>query len=497
LGNINWLHTEKLSSKNFQICQKFKRCLEKLSALDQCLDKKYSFHAALQNLEQICSSELFQSESRNEDLKQINILGLLEAAAIDFTHAWICEMNDNKWPNKPAPNPYLSVGLQKHFNMPHASASKELEFSLRLNKRFTNHFDQIIYSYALNEGDSNLKPSTLFRNIKQMSAEALLQGFQPDYFDKNLEHKILDKSKLEYFDDVEALAIDKDEVIKGGQNLLQSQAKCPFSAFAKHRLKLKEMEDPSISINAIDRGNILHELLELFWKKHKNQNNLNALNNTELKTEIEKQSQQIKKDFEYRLPEDKKAIEIELVRAQEITFDFLQLDRNRQNFTVTATEEKLSQNIAGLNISLRADRIDELNDGGQLIIDYKTGKCSTKGWLAPRMEEPQLPLYLQGQKKVQALAYARLTLNKKELGYSGIASQPGIAQGIDDCHDSKKRSNKHFNLDWETLRQSWQEDLETSSESFQAGLNLVNPKDNKSCDYCEFSTICRVSELKE
>ncbi len=43
--------------------------------------------------------------------------------------------------------------------------------------------------------------------------------------------------------------------------------------------------------------------------------------------------------------------------------------------------------------NLRLDRIDRLNDGTFLVIDYKSGDVSPKSWDLPRPDDVQLPLY--------------------------------------------------------------------------------------------------------
>ena len=48
---------------------------------------------------------------------------------------------------------------------------------------------------------------------------------------------------------------------------------------------------------------------------------------------------------------------------------------------------------AGLTLKLRLDRVDRLNDGSLLVIDYKTGNVSPKAWELPRPDDVQLPLY--------------------------------------------------------------------------------------------------------
>lgn len=43
---------------------------------------------------------------------------------------------------------------------------------------------------------------------------------------------------------------------------------------------------------------------------------------------------------------------------------------------------------------MSVDRVDQLEDGRRIIIDYKTGAAiDTKNWASERLSEPQLPIY--------------------------------------------------------------------------------------------------------
>jgi hypothetical protein len=68
--------------------------------------------------------------------------------------------------------------------------------------------------------------------------------------------------------------------------------------------------------------------------------------------------------------------------------------------------------IAGLTFDLRLDRIDRLNDGSLLVIDYKSGDVSPKSWELPRPDDVQLPLYagfaLDGEKRLGGLVFAKV-----------------------------------------------------------------------------------------
>ncbi|MBI5893282.1 MAG: PD-(D/E)XK nuclease family protein, partial [Deltaproteobacteria bacterium] len=60
----------------------------------------------------------------------------------------------------------------------------------------------------------------------------------------------------------------------GGENLwtatmLETLAKCPFSFYMKYILKLDEKEEPDIEMDDLTQGNILHRILERFYKTAK------------------------------------------------------------------------------------------------------------------------------------------------------------------------------------------------------------------------------------
>ena len=145
--------------------------------------------------------------------------------------------------------------------------------------------------------------------------------------------------------------------------------------------------------------------------------------------------------------------------------------------------------------NIRIDRIDELEDGSLLFIDYKSGQQHQNKWLTPRMEEPQLPLYLisnDSGKKASGIAFAKL--NHNDPGYTGIGNSDNIAPGI--IHCARETKNNRFEPDWEKQINLWQEDLSMLAKDFLAGNFLVDPKNkSKTCEYCNFQKLCRIQEI--
>ena len=132
-----------------------------------------------------------------------------------------------------------------------------------------------------------------------------------------------------------------------------------------------------------------------------------------------------------------------------------------------------------------------LADGRTVIIDYKTGNVARKDWLGERIKEPQLPLY--------ALAHDE----KKRTPTSGIAFasvKHNESKIISLCEESIFNSGKKAiteENEWFENRADWPDIFTKLAEDFLAGDAQVNPIDEKTCDYCDLQSVCRVSQLRK
>src|SRR5260370_30321850 len=105
---------------------------------------------------------------------------------------------------------------------------------------------------------------------------------------------------------------------------------------------------------------------------------------------------------------------------------WLEDELGRPKFAVKQREEKASDvQIGPLHLNLRIDRVDE-TEGGELVIDYKTGRAATTDWLSERPDAPQLPLYavMSDSARLGGVAFARLRVGK-EMGWKGFAAGDG------------------------------------------------------------------------
>jgi ATP-dependent helicase/nuclease subunit B len=114
-------------------------------------------------------------------------------------------------------------------------------------------------------------------------------------------------------------------------------------------------------------------------------------------------------------------------RLRRLLRPWLEHELARPWFAVKQREEKADNvQIGPLHLSLRVDRVDETR-GGELLIDYKTGRVSTSDWLSERPDAPQLPLYavMSDATRLGGVAFARLRVGK-DMGLKGFAARDGV-----------------------------------------------------------------------
>jgi hypothetical protein len=109
------------------------------------------------------------------------------------------------------------------------------------------------------------------------------------------------------------------------------------------------------------------------------------------------------------------------------------------DFEVIACEQVAEVEIEEIRVKMIVDRIDQLADGRQVIIDYKTGAAvDIKNWADARITEPQLPIYAAlVSDDVAAVVFAKVLLDKP--GFAGVADEKDILPGVQGVGDEKQK----------------------------------------------------------
>jgi RecB family exonuclease len=148
-------------------------------------------------------------------------------------------------------------------------------------------------------------------------------------------------------------------------------------------------------------------------------------------------------------------------------------------------EEKKPIEIGGLHLEIRADRIDELPNGRQVILDYKTGEVKSRSWTGPRLDEPQLPLYcITSDSPIAGAVFARIRADGMEFAGVSDIELPAF----------KSYAEKHGPPLREQIGE-WRRSLTSLAAQFREGDARVDPKNgDKTCQYCKIVPLCRIRE---
>lgn len=484
LLEMGWPGPGPLDSMEYQQVEHFYRMLDSLGELD-AVEGELDYRGALGVLERVSAATVFQAQTPDAP---IQVLGLLEAAGLHFDALWICNMGDREWPLAPAPNPFIPAGLQRTLGMPRADAGRELAYARELMAHLRQSCAEVIASFANIEEEVAVAASPLLEDFRVEDATPGNQ-FPPHWTPAAAE-------SLEWFEGgaPPAVAPAEAEQIRGGSAILGNQAQCPFRAFAFHRLDARPFDDPRVALTPMERGIILHEALNHLWGKLEDSARLAATGADEREQLCIESAEVALDSFRQRGGRmvGNQLLALEQRRLQRLLLDWLDVEGERQAFSVIAREEMHELELGPLTITLRIDRVDQLADGGKLVIDYKTGDSRTNLWLGERPEEPQLPLYTQllGSDDVRGISFAILRPNTLE--YRGLASADqggGISADIAHAH---RRADIAIE-DWSELQLHWQRVLQALGQEFLDGHAPVDPIDRKrSCAHCGLEALCRI-----
>jgi probable DNA repair protein len=487
LNTFAWPGERPIQGAEFQTMEAWKGLLDQFSSLD-LVSGGLTYNGALSLLQRLAREQTYQVESEEVP---VQVMGLLEAAGMQFDQLWVMGLHEETWPSPARANPFIPIKLQRQVNMQHASAERELEYARRITSRLAASANKVIFSSPLSEAGRELRPSPLLKDYPLQKIE------QPS--DISYAASIFDSSKIEHFHDERAPEV-KEAQASGGTGLFKDQAACPFRAFARHRLGARSLAEAEIGLNPMQRGQLVHDCLQLFWGKISSHKELMELTHGAMALHINQCAAKVIKRFQAKRPFTATArfMLIEQNRLQTMMHEWLSLERQRQPFSVIEREQKHSCNIEGLKIQTRLDRIDQLPDGSLIVIDYKTGKVALASWIDERPDEPQLPLYaVTAEGNIAAVVFGQI--KRGEMKFVGLTDD---AYGAEDSPTlipevktlSKSRVSRSF-TDWGGLFLFWEANLKTLAKNYRKGDARVDPHKTNTCMYCDLGTLCRINEL--
>lgn len=475
-----WPSDTTLSSEDFQLRQTWLDTLQSLGRLE-LVQARMSRSEALAHLRALAAETLFQPEAVTD--APVQVLGPLEALGLHFDGVWLLGMHHEQWPQQVRPSPFLPMRLQVRLEMPHASPARELAYARRISARLLDLAAEVIVSHAQQEEGRELEPSPLFVNLAEVALSDVPQADIPLPSAWLLEGAAA--QKMAFVQDASAPSLIAGSQVRGGARVLQLQSDCPFRACAELRLGAQALETPDLGPDARLRGEALHAVMERVWGELGTRAALLALDEAACKALVERHARAAMDELarKRRSLWPARLQDLEVARLSELVSAWLLLERERPPFVVEARESTQLIEIGGLQLKVKIDRIDRVNDaaGCRLILDYKTGTAKPADWAGERPAAPQLPLYAVSTPQTCALAFAQVRAG--DMAFSGLQDAQGADAGLTAVEG-----------EWDAVLADYRHVLQALAENFRQGRAEVDPRQPSVCTHCDLSMLCRIHE---
>ncbi len=322
-------------------------------------------------------------------------------------------------------------------------------------------------------------------------------------------------------DDIEKLNPESLEILKSYTNRqysisqLEMYAKCPFKFFVERILKIDTIEEPSEDIEAMEMGNILHNILFQFYTRLRELNiNLYSCSNETLER-VSKLLNQIAYEeisgTNFKSPltfyEKEKIFGIGGNEKESILNRFIEYEwENNKDYipsyfevrfgsiTEESSDTVLSDSqpvtVEGVKLKGKIDRIDVSNTGDTFnIIDYKlSGKKPSFRELKEGVSL-QLPVYLYASSQLLKRKYGKNFSPEDMIIYSLKYSEDEFGKIRVVSSDSEiKDSSQLIKLTMQHIRDY----VQRISEG-KFGLSNREDRETLVCRYCNFKSVCRIN----
>jgi probable DNA repair protein len=516
LETMGWPGRTSPTSAEFQAISRWQQAVDACGSLG--FDgRSVTWSEFRSTLERELAETLYSAESEDTP---IQIAGPAESAGLSADAIWFLGADESAWPGSGRTHPLLPVEVQRSARMPHASPQLDWELAESITARLLAAAPEVVFSYAQQKEGLEMRPSRLITAIAG-AAQALPEELAPEAPKAPITVAFEDRERipvpaappvlppvrmkkataqLSLFESAAPPAAMLVHEMPGGSNVLTAQSQCAFKAFATTRLGAQAWNAAEAGLTASQRGQLLHAVLHAVWGGPTHRGirtfaELQALG-PDLGAFIEEHVQRVMAEelpLAAREQMPQRYLELEEKRLVRLVKEWLEYERTRVPFTVEATEADANPTIAGLALKLRLDRLDRLEDGSLLVIDYKTGNVATSSWDLPRPDDVQLPLYaafgLDNEKETGGLVFARVRTG--DLRFAGKV-RDAVAT-VDSSLDGKSGLVKNP-LTSEQLS-DWKEAIEKLACDFLAGRADVDPRDYPTtCEQCGLYSLCRVKE---
>jgi probable DNA repair protein len=398
---------------------------------------------------------------------------------------WVAGLDADSWPPPPRPDPFLPIAVQRAAGLPRSSPQGQLDAARLAMTAWQRCARQLVCSWAESDGDVPLQPSRLVAQAARLA---------PPPSEAGLIGALRASARRESRPADQALAWPAGRRLIGGTRALHLQSMCAFRAVAELRLGALPVAEPVPGLDHLERGRLLHRALQLVWEQLRDSRALRARSAEQQALGALVQSacdSALRERLAARAQPLAPALaDNERLRLAGMIVALLRQELRRADaaeFSVVQLEATQDRELGGLPIRVRIDRIDRLEDGRVIVIDYKSGAAQAFRPLDPRPRQPQLLAYaLLAAGEVAGVAAVHL--NADEIRWRGAAADAALLPAL-------SRSTAPT-APWPELLAHWRRIIDGLVREFAAGLARVDPLPG-ACATCHLPALCRIEAARQ
>ena len=438
-----------------------------------------------------------------EPLLGIQIMGILETRALDFTNLIMVSVNEGIIPGGSTGSSFIPFSLREAFSLPTINHQESI---------YAYHFYRLLQraenvTFIYNSNSEGLRTGEMSRFLLQMKYDYFLK---PDFMNLRFEIKTPNQIApvIERNDDhnlqLQSLFFNNDKPSVLSPTAINTWLNCRMRFYYRYVNRLKEPDKISADIDPAMFGTLLHNAMKIIYSgfigSEISVETFDSIIND--KKRSERVAESVLNDM-FNKDDEGLSSGNELI-TREILITFIQkiltTDRLLMPMTILNLEESFQfsfnvENVKGYNKLMTGgivDRIDKIA-GRIRMVDYKTGTVTNRidsiGDLFGNKRKKESDGWLQ------TLLYCEAYLAK----YPASIVRPSIykirelsgGKFSDNLRIKNSRDNDFIVEDYRTVREEFIANIkETVNSIFSSKEPFIMTEDTKKCDYCPYRVLC-------
>ncbi|MBQ0007910.1 MAG: PD-(D/E)XK nuclease family protein [bacterium] len=430
-----------------------------------------------------------KAQFNGEPLQGLQIMGLLECRLLDFDNIIFVGFNDQFVPgNNNLNNSIIPYSLRKPYGLPsHEITNSIYSYNFYRMLHRCKRLD-IIYTTATNE-DSKTEVSRFYNQLKYIYNKKINNANEGE-----INHIDQSANLFTPYFEPNATPLSLTNI---SASSLKKFITCPLSFYYTYLLNIREQDQIDDTISDSTFGNLVHRALEYYYKKTRENH---ILPPDSISSLIDNVCEQAYTDVTgQRHNRGYNILAFNSLRT--IVHSLVQFDESRPKFYDVRTESSYYAELNDFHIKAIIDRIDHLETGEYIIIDYKTSLDVTTASLDRMFSMDKVKKY--DLEVMQILLYCAILSRIPSFANAKLVPQLLKIYSLTKQEDAKTLTPIRIEIDGNTIEIN---DYENVKEQFEEKLNetltdlrnnINNPtqflrctSNKEHCNYCPFNDLC-------